>query len=362
MIRRLALAVGDTAGHVTPALAVAHAYASLFPQCDIRFFVAGDGAGHWLIERAGYPVDRVPGSAFARSTKMQQAVGLLRSTHGVLRARTILRANETRLVIGTGGFGSVGAILAAHTLGLGTALVEPNVEPGLANRMLGRVVSRAFVAFDETARAFPPGRACRTGIPTPDLPSASYERRRPALPLVKLLITTGSRGEAFFIDRGPELASSLVGLGFSVRVLHQAGTHRETVARAYQERNVDAEVLDFVTDMAAAMRDADVVVARAGAGTIAEIAGARVPALLVPLGDAAHDHQTVNAGAMVARGAAIAVQEPEWRSDAVAQCLVDWLSDEERWRVAVDAVGALAAPEAAARVVEECERLMEGRW
>lgn len=363
MTRRLALAVGDTAGHVTPALAVAQAYSAAFPTCDIQFFAAGEGSGHWLIERAGYRLERVPGSAIARASGRQRLAALAGTLAGATCARAGLLTHRTRLVIGTGGFGSAGALLAGRLLGLTTALIEPNVLPGLANRLLGHVVSRAFVAFEETTDSFAPGLAQVVGIPTRgDGSGQEFSRQRPFLPRLNLLITSGSRGQDFFLQRGPELAAALQDLGLTVHVTHQGGDHTDALMHAYRDRGLNADVVPFVFDIAHATREADVVVARAGAGTIGDIARAHVPTLLVPLGDAANDHQAVNASALVARGAAMSVREREWNSTVLAAEIVACLTDVSRWTSMVRAIGKVATPDAAPRIVEECERMMEGRW
>ncbi|MEQ1759691.1 MAG: glycosyltransferase [Vicinamibacterales bacterium] len=363
MTRVLALAVGDTAGHVLPALAIAEAYAQLVGEIDVRFFAAGEGAGHWLIGKAGYPLHYVPGSQIARTSAGQQALALWRTGRGIVRARGLLRQHGARLVIGTGGYGSASALLAARTLGLTTALVEPNVEPGLANKLLGRFVHRAYVAFQETTAAFPRGTSLVTGVPIRgNLSTLAHERRAPALPHLRILVMSGSRGAQFLGEHVPALCSLLAGNGLTLDVRHQGGAETATIEAAYARLGIRARVESFISDMPAALANADLAITRAGAGTIAELATAGIPALLVPLADAAHDHQAANAAALVARGAALMTRESDWDTPRIADQMLTLLRHDTGWDTMSAAMFALAREDGAARIVTDCEALMEGRW
>ena len=346
-----------------PALAVAEAYSEMAGPVDIRFFAAGEGTGHTHITRGGFPLDYVPGSPIARVRTLQQLIALGHAGLGVVSARALLAQHGARLAIGTGGYGSAGMLLAARSMGLMTALIEPNVVPGLANRILGCVVHRAMVAFEETAGAFPGHRAVITGVPVRlGFAQAGGSRRLPALPLVKLLVTSGSRGERFLGTHVPDLAARLQHEGLSLMVRHQGGDDASTIERAYADAGIKASVEPFIEDMHAALGWADFAIARAGAVTLAEFAIAGVPSLVVPLADAAHDHQAANAAAFVRRGAALSWREQDWNTDLVGQRVAGLIRNAQAWGAMSTAMSALAVPDAAARVVRECETLMEGRW
>jgi UDP-N-acetylglucosamine--N-acetylmuramyl-(pentapeptide) pyrophosphoryl-undecaprenol N-acetylglucosamine transferase len=362
MLRRIAIAVGDTAGHVLPALAVAEAYRAAAGSAEIRFFTAGTGAGHWLLERAGYPTDRVPGSQIVSVAPLKQLAALGRAGLAVVRSRRLLTEHEVRLVIGTGGYGSAGPLIAARTLGLTTALLELNVTPGLANRLLGHVVHCAMVGGGQTVGAFPAHRAVVTGVPVRQAVSLATERHPARLPHLKVLITSGSRGEHFFGAEIPRLLERLQRNGLSFSVHHQGGTDAAVVQRRYDALHITATVEPFIDDMPAALAWADFVIARAGAGTIAELAIAGVPSLLVPLADAAHDHQTANARAYVQHGAALMWSEHEWQTEHVAEYVGALLGSARALESMSHAALGQAVPDAPVRVVRECEQLMAGRW
>jgi UDP-N-acetylglucosamine--N-acetylmuramyl-(pentapeptide) pyrophosphoryl-undecaprenol N-acetylglucosamine transferase len=360
--RCIVLAVGDTAGHVTPALAIADAYKDLVRDIDVRFLSAGEGTGHWLIARAGYHVDYVPGSQIARTTLLRQGLALGRTALGVAHARRVLRRHGVRLVIGTGGYGSAGALLGARTLGLMTALVEPNVVPGLTNRLLGRIAHRAYLGFAEAATSFPPERTLVTGIPVRQPPAAATLRQVPALPRVNVLVMSGSRGQDFLGQRVPELLAALARHDLQIHVHHQGGTSTAAISHAYERLHIPARVEPFIDNVAEALAWADIAIARAGAGTIAELSAAGVPTLLIPLADAAHDHQGENAKALVARGAALSTREGTWATEELANQLSMLLHNADSMRSMSRAMQGVTDRDGAAHIVRDCEALMQGRW
>jgi UDP-N-acetylglucosamine--N-acetylmuramyl-(pentapeptide) pyrophosphoryl-undecaprenol N-acetylglucosamine transferase len=365
MIRRLGLAVGDTAGHVFPALALAEAFASASRRVEVCFFSAADGAAKDILPGAGYPLHVVPASRVARANPFQAMAALGRAAIGAGRARRILADVGTRLVIGTGGYGSFGVVLAARSLGLTTAIVELNAIPGLANRCLGRVVRRVYLAFPEAASHFAADKVLLAGVPVRQSahPPHDYIRERPHGRAVRLLIVSGTRGDAFFTQRGPELAADLHARSLPVEVTHQlADRCAPEVQRAYRERGIVSATTPFIDDMGAAMREADVVVARGGANTLAEIALARVPSLIVPLADSAADHQAHNARSVASRGAADWIREVDWTPGRVAGMIVAVIRDDGLWRSRVSALERLGVAGAADRIVRDCEQLMEARW
>jgi UDP-N-acetylglucosamine--N-acetylmuramyl-(pentapeptide) pyrophosphoryl-undecaprenol N-acetylglucosamine transferase len=160
----------------------------------------------------------------------------------------------------------------------------------------------------------------------------------------------------------PDLLAAVERRGVVVEVLHQSGRLlADDVAHAYRLAGVKATVAPYLDAIASAYRWADFVVARSGAGTIAEIAAAGVPALLVPLPDAPGDHQAANAVAVASTGAGIVVREDAWRCDPLA-AQVAALLGEAAWTAAAAASRSLARPDAAARIVDDCEALMTDRW
>jgi len=363
--RRLLIVVGPTAGHVYPALAIADAWRALDPRADVAFAGALDGPAERLLGVRGFRLSPVSGSQLVNVGVRGKLAAVPRVLAGMAQARRLLRAQDTRLVIGLGGYASGAVLLAARAHGAGVTIHEANVVPGVANRMLAPFVHRIYLGFAASAGAFPARKSVLTGHPVrPDIAALAAELRtapdrgRPA----RVLVLSSTRGEAFLAARVPPLLAEIERRGIIVEALHQSGDVAPgDVAHAYRRAGVKATVAPYLDEIASAFRWADLVIARSGAGTIAEAATAGVPSLLVPLADASGDHQAANAAAVAAAGAGLAVREAEWHGDAVA-ARVAALLEAPAWTAASRAARALAMPDAAARIVADCETFMAGRW
>ncbi len=364
--RRVAIVGGGTAGHVYPALAIAAAYQQAVPEVDLLFIGTPGGFEARLVPQRGYRIALVPGAPLygvSLAGKLRAAVELVR---GVTAARRLLRVHGTQLVIGLGGYASAGTLLAARSLGVRTVIHEANVLPGLTNRRLGRMVDRVYLGFDAATGVFPSGRCLVTGNPVRlEIAALSREPRSPPPGTGRprhVLVTGGSQGARFLNQRVPDLLRRVAERGVAIEVQHQLGeAESEPVAAVYTRARVGACVTRYIDDMAAAYRWADFAVTRAGAMTIAELAVAGLPALLVPLPTASDDHQTANARAFADAGGGWCVRESEWNADVLAQRIAAVLSDADAWAATSRAAGRLAAPDAARAIVADCEAMVQGQ-
>jgi UDP-N-acetylglucosamine--N-acetylmuramyl-(pentapeptide) pyrophosphoryl-undecaprenol N-acetylglucosamine transferase len=357
------IAVGTTAGHVYPALAIAEAYRAVCPDVDVRFAGPTSPLSVRLLAASGHALEPVSSSQLANVGPAGKLAAAARFVAGVMQARRLLCAHRTRLVLGLGGYASGAILLAGRTLGARVAIHEANVVPGLANRWLAPFAHRVYLGSE--ASVFPGRHRLVTGHPVrADIAVLAAEPRTapPRGRAARVLVLSSTRGERFFTDRVPALAAAVERRGHRIEILHQSGeVPADEVANAYRRVGVKATVAPYMDDMASAYRWAELVLARSGAGTIAEVAAAGVPALLVPLSDASDDHQTANARALAATGAAIVVPEAQWQCDPVA-AQVAALLGEAAWTTAARAARGLARPDAAARIVADCEAMMAGRW
>ena len=326
--------------------------------------VAGPLAAQLLGAR-GHVLLPVSGSQLVNVGPAGKLAAVVRVVRGLVQARRLLRAQGARLVLGIGGYASGSILLAARTLGARVAIHEANVVPGLANRLLAPLAHRVYLGFAAAAPAFASRDPLVTGHPLRAEIAALASTRREPPPrdrAARVLVLSSTRGERFFAERVPALLAAVGRRGVAVEARHQAGQVAvDDVAHAYRRAGVKATVAPYLDEIAADYRWADLVVARSGAGTIAEIAAAGLPALLVPLADASGDHQAANAVAVAATGAAITVRESEWRCDPLATQLTALLGALE-WTAAAAAARRLAWPDAAARIVADCEASMAGRW
>jgi UDP-N-acetylglucosamine--N-acetylmuramyl-(pentapeptide) pyrophosphoryl-undecaprenol N-acetylglucosamine transferase len=362
--RRVLITVGATAGHVYPALAIADAYRAAFPDVDVRFAGAADPLAVRLLGARGHTLQPVSSSPFVSVGLAGKLAGGVRVGVGLAQARRLLRSCGTRLVVGLGGHASTSILLAARTVGARVALHEANVAPGVANRLLAPFAHRVYLGFAAAVPAFAARDPVVTGHPVrPEIAALAGERRAgPARDrAARVLVLSSTRGERFLADRVPALLGAIARHGVAVEALHQSGqVAPEELAQAYRHAGVRATVMPYLDQIAAAYRWADLVIARSGAGTIAEIAAAGLPAVLVPLADAARDHQAANAAVVAAAGAAIAVPEAEWQCEPLAARTASLLGPA--WAAAAQAARWLAQPDAAARIVADCEASMTGHW
>lgn len=346
---------GGTGGHVFPALAVAD---------ELR---ARGVPVVWLGTRAGLEARVVPGAGIpvewisVAGLRGKGVLRLLKAPFMLVRAcwqaGRVLRRVRPRVVLGMGGFVTGPGGMMAWLSGRGLCIHEQNAVAGLTNRLLARIAHRVLEAFPGSLPgAELTGNPVRTAIAALPAPQQRFADREGAL---RLLVLGGSQGARTLNRVVPETLAALAGQG-AFEVWHQTGAaHLEAARREYQTRGVAARVEPFIEDMASAYGWADVVVCRAGALTVAELAAAGVGAVLVPYPYAVDDHQTRNARYLVDAGAAVLVPEPELDAARLAAVLGGW----DRGRLA-DMAGrarALARPDAARRVAEACLALSEGR-
>jgi UDP-N-acetylglucosamine--N-acetylmuramyl-(pentapeptide) pyrophosphoryl-undecaprenol N-acetylglucosamine transferase len=262
------------------------------------------------------------------------------------------------LLVGVGGYASAPAVAAAWMRRVPTVLLEQNAHPGLTNRVLGRLADRICVAFPESTAYFPAERTIETGNPVRP-PSAVAPERREGF---SLLIFGGSAGARRLNEVGMEAVATLARGGSSLHVVHQTGTaERDAVAARYHERGIEADVRVFIDDMATAYANADLVVCRAGATTLAELTALGKPAVLVPYPFAADDHQRKNAESLVARGAALQILDRELTVEGLAAAIAGLRDDPARRAAMARAAKALGRPDAAERVVDVCLDLVHKR-
>jgi UDP-N-acetylglucosamine--N-acetylmuramyl-(pentapeptide) pyrophosphoryl-undecaprenol N-acetylglucosamine transferase len=300
------LAGGGTGGHVFPALALADAIHAASPRVAIRFVGTARGLETRVVRAAGWPLDTVASRPVLGRGLREQVGALYALARGIGQSLALLRRVRADLVIGVGGYASAPAVLAAVLLRIPTALVNVDARPGLANRLLGRFARAVFLQFEETAAYFPPGRSLVVGVPIRAIPQA-----KPGDPSqVRLLVFGGSQGSRV-LNRAIAGALDQLGARDGFRITHQTGpSELEEVRAAYARAGVSAEIAPFFDDLPERIANADLVVARAGAVTCAELCLAGVASVLVPL-PIAQNHQMANARALEAAGACVVVPDAE---------------------------------------------------
>ncbi len=354
---------GGTGGHVFPGLAVADELRTL--GWNAAWIGRRGSLEERLVASAGVDFTALPARPFVDRGGAQRAVALAVLLLSTLRATALLRRFRAALVFATGGYVCAPAALAARLHGCGLYLLEPNAESGAANRRLSRFATEAGVAFESAAGSL----LCEARLVGVPVRRAFQEIEELHLPgdRVRVLVLGGSQGSNALNRLLPGLFARAAGPG-RVEITHQSGpAWVEETRDRYREVATPAlssTVTGFIQDTAGAMQAHDLIVSRAGAVTVAEIAAAGRPAVYVPLPMAA-GHQRGNASAMVEAGAAILVDQDDLQGEAAADRCAQLIADRGRLMAMAGAARGLsrndAASDIAARVCEIAERGTSGR-
>jgi len=352
-----AIAGGGTGGHVTPALALAECVAA---RGDALFVLGGRaGLEQRLVPQAGFELVTLPtGQIMGRGVGVRLGSGLAMA-RGVLGAWRALGRHRADLLVSVGGYASVPGVLAAALRRLPIASVEPNARPGRSNRAAARFARAAFLQFDDAATELARAREVHVvGAPLRRGLVAAFRAappRRWASPPLRVLVFGGSQGARQINEAMIEAAPRLGRDPASYEIFHQAGeADRARVASAYADAGLAARVVAFENDMPTRYAEADVAVCRSGALTVAELAMAALPSLLVPYPYAADDHQAANARAMACAGAARVLASRPLDAAELVRELERVVRDEEALPAMSAAAAGLARPDAAEQVVERC--------
>ena len=364
------IAGGGTGGHLFPGFAVASEFKSRSEEHDVLFVGTDHGIEARAVPRAGYEFKAIPSRGIAGmklAARLQAAFMIPRSVFSAWRT---VRRYRPHLTMGVGGYVSGPVLLAARICRVPCTIHEQNAVPGWTNRIVGRFCQGVFVSFEKASSWFPraakkgrvfvvgnPVRAelCKTLQAKSAEAGADNKEGR-----TRILIIGGSQGA-----HGLNLlaANALVELSENgadkLKVRHQSGERDlETVKSKYENTGLDFSVEPFIDDMGRAYLEADIVVSRAGAGAVAEMALAGLPSLLVPFPYAAGDHQADNARVLVDAGAALMFREGETDSRSLAEALSSLIKNEDKRKEMAERAKSVARPEAAATIVDHCLEIM----
>jgi UDP-N-acetylglucosamine--N-acetylmuramyl-(pentapeptide) pyrophosphoryl-undecaprenol N-acetylglucosamine transferase len=352
---RVLIAGGGTGGHVIPALAIARELRDA-AGAEVRFVGTARGLEIRLVPEAGFPLELIHVGQLKNVSVATRLRTLMDLPLGVGRCLSLLRSFRPDVVVGVGGYASGPAMMAAILLRVPTLAFEPNAVPGLANRLVGKLVTAAAVNFEQTRRYF--HRAQVTG--TPVRPEFFAIGNKPLDGGKRLLVFGASQGARVFNELMPRIVERLLNAFPTLDVVHQTGgRHGESTLAIYHSAGVGFErilervrVTPYLDDMAAQFRAADLILCRSGASTIAELSAAGRASVLVPFPQAADDHQRKNADAFVAAGAAEMIVEAELNEERLLNTLKQLLADDSRRQEMGERARALAHP-AAVKVIGE---------
>jgi len=351
---KLLIAGGGTGGHVFPALAVALEWISRGEERKVVFVGTQRGIEARLVPEAGFALDTIRSAGLKGIGGMKFVRNVAKLAPAMWDSFAILRRHKFAAALGVGGYAAGPMMLAAVLRGLPTVVFEPNAEPGFTNRVLAGMVTRVATAYEAPTKLW--GRkATLTGIPVrPEF--FAIPQRAPAEPF-HILITGGSQG-ALVINRTLVDAAELLATHKDrISIVHQTGERDYNAVRvAYARREIHAEVLPFIGNMAERFAHADLIVCRAGAITVAEVAAAGRAAIFIPFGASTDSHQLRNAQEMQRAGAARLIPEPQLTAERLTQEIFSLLDQP----LELQAMAANARRLAKPRAVQDIVDLIEG--
>jgi len=352
---RVLIAGGGTGGHIIPALAVARELVARH-AAEILFVGTARGMESRLVPGAGFQLKLVDVGQLKNVSLVTRLRTLLHLPFSVITCNQLIRDFKPNVVLGVGGYASGPAMAAALRLRIPAMAFEPNAMPGLANRLVGKRVQAAAVNFRSAAKWF--RNAEVTGIPV----RQEFFALTPPPAAPHLLIFGGSQGARIFNSHLPKILPALLDVVPGLTVLHQSGARQfEQTQAAFASSGADPERWDvqpFIDDMPRHFAQANLVMARSGASTVAELAAAAKPALLVPFAAAADDHQRRNAEEMVKAGASILLNESDLDLPGkLLGALTSLLKSPERLASMATAARTQAHPDAAQRIASRLAAL-----
>ncbi len=370
---RMIIAGGGTGGHLFPGFAVASEFLRRHDENDVLFVGTDKGIEAHAVPRAGYRFEPIPSQGIAGKKITARAKAAFMIPWSVVAAMRVLKRYKPDLAMGVGGYVSGPVLLAARILGVPCAIHEQNAAPGWTNRIAARFCSAVFVSFEKAAASFPSaakkGRVFVVGNPIRTEIKQALQAPRPeggdkeGGEKVRILVLGGSQGahglNLLVADAMAELAPDRTD---NLKVRHQSGERDlEELRKKYEKTGLEVSVEAFINDMGEAYLDSDIIVSRAGAGAVAEIAMAGRPSILVPFPYATADHQADNARVLVDAGAALMMREGEIDSRSLAEALSSLLASEHKRKDMGTRAKEAARPEAAAHIVDHCLEIMRNR-
>ncbi len=357
--KRILVMAGGTGGHVFPALAVAKALAKQGWQ--VRWLGTADRMEARLVPQYGFDINFIDIKGVRGNGLIRKLAAPFKILRSIMQARTVINEFKPDVVLGMGGFASGPGGVAARLAGVPLVLHEQNAIPGMTNKLLSRIAARVLCAFDN--RTF---TGLRDDAQVVGNPIREELMQLGACPRVckddqalKVLVVGGSLGAKVFNDLMPDVVAAL-SKQQSVTVWHQVGRDNESQVKAhYQQLGQDGgvKVAEFIDDMEAAYRWADVVVCRSGALTVSELAAVGLPSLLVPYPHAVDDHQTLNAKVLVDAGAAFLLPQPIVSVEKLADKLQMLASDREELVRMGQRAREVAVLDSTTRVADICKAL-----
>jgi UDP-N-acetylglucosamine--N-acetylmuramyl-(pentapeptide) pyrophosphoryl-undecaprenol N-acetylglucosamine transferase len=362
---RLIVTGGGTGGHLFPGISLAQAMMGAYPGCEVLFIGTERKVDRTALSSLGFETIAIKSSGIKGKSIIAILKALLLQPLALWEAARIIRKFKPDLVFGVGGYVTGPVILAARLLGITTCIHEQNSIPGLANKLLGYIANRIFVSLPGSEKYFPANKTILSGNPVrSNIIKASRDAGIvPNQDSATLLILGGSQGarrlNSLMLEAAEECLSKL---SPPPLIIHQTGGHDEDhVQNKYSELGLKARVKAFYTDMAEIYSQADLIISRAGATTLAELTVFDKPAILIPFPYAADNHQEINGQYLVEAGAALMIRQADLTGEKLGMEIKRLLEDKKLLAEMARNSGKVAKPEATETIVNACMDLLKNR-
>ncbi len=360
--RRIIIGGGGTGGHVFPAISIAQALKKMDPAVEILFVGAENKLEMEKVPEAGFKIIGLPVAGFQRSLSMKNVSFFYKLWRSMRKSVSIVNNFRPDIAIGVGGYASGPILRAAARRNIPVAIQEQNSYAGVTNRILAKKAQKIFVAYEGMEKYFPPEKIILTGNPVRKDIIDKPEKKQEAVNFFELdadkpvvLVIGGSLG-AGTINKS--ILKGLKLFGADIQLIWQTGSHYydNILSATAEATKKNIKILPFIKNMEYAYALADVIISRAGAGTISELALVGKPVILVPSPNVAEDHQTKNAMALVAKDAALHIADREAESKLVTSCL-NLLEDKNKRKLLSENLRSMALPDAADRIADEIMKM-----
>lgn len=339
---------GGTGGHINPAIAVANIWKERHPDSNILFIGAKDRMEEELVPKAGYRLYTIPASGMSRQKNLEglkhnaRAVGCV--IQAVHRCKEVIREFKADVVVGTGGYASFPALLAASQLGVPTCVHEANAMPGLTTRMIAKRATRVLTCFPESAKYYRhPEKVEMVGMPVRRefiFTNKETARRELGLDNRPLIVSAfGSQGAKAMNEAVLGLFSLEKAAGYPVQHIHATGSYGwEWMPEKVRAAGVETDgskgitMQEYIYNMPTVMAAADIFISRAGASSCNEIAASGTPCILIPSPNVTDNHQEKNARAVEAGGGAVVILEQDCTPKILMDTIMDLLASPEKYR------------------------------
>lgn len=352
---RVILAGGGTGGHVFPALAIAEEFVKRNSTTEVCFIGTKRGLESRVLKNGTFPIRFIDIEGIRGKGWRGVFRGALKIPQSMFQSWGILRGFDPHIVIGVGGYASGPAVFTAYLMGVTTAIAEQNALPGATNRILGRFAKRVFLTFSDESRVFPEKKVMVSGNPVRSDFIVEGEKKKEKTDTFTLLIFGGSQGASAINGAIIETLQYMEGIREGLKIIHQTGERDlEDVADAYKRHNIDAEVVPFIDDMARVCREADLLICRAGATSIAEITALGKAAIFIPFPFATGNHQELNAKTLVDAGAAEMIVEDDLSGRVLYEMIEKLYGNPASIATMEKMSKGLGNRKAASTIVDEC--------